>query len=221
MARHVPRNPFMRKLPILLVAFAINQVASAQLVSVGAKGGVPFLDAAQRNDESRPYLVGPSIEFRLPAGFALEVDALYQRIGNSAFFSFSESVISAPLQTVSVFHDRLRGNSWEFPVLGKYYFRSRNANWQPYIATGWSLRTIGLHEAISGIIVGSDGTAHPNNFHVDSRSDLGVGAVVAAGLRYRVGRLALLPEVRYTRWGSSSSFSIRKNEAAFLLGISF
>jgi hypothetical protein len=47
-----------------------------------------------------------------------------------------------------------------------------------------------------------------------------VGASAGAGARIPVGRLALSPEVRYTRWGSQSVL-LRKNEASILLGVHF
>jgi hypothetical protein len=49
---------------------------------------------------------------------------------------------------------------------------------------------------------------------------LGVGAVFAAGVRFRAGRFSLLPEARYTRWGGSDN-QLRKNEAGLILGVSF
>jgi hypothetical protein len=60
-----------------------------------------------------------------------------------------------------------------------------------------------------------------NSFHNHFRSDVGVGAVVAAGVRFRVGRLSVAPELRYTYWGSTAQFDLRRNEAAGLVGISF
>jgi len=224
MAWNLPRNPYMKTFLVLLVTIATNQVVSAQLVSIGVKAGVPFLDATRSGDESRPYTIGPSVEVRLPAGFAIEFDALYRRLGNTSTFGFPGITVIGPAPTVSYasfFIDRLRGNSWEFPFLGKYYFRPRTAPWQPFIGTGWALRTIGLHEAFSETVTDPTGASQLNSFRVNSRSDLGVGAVAAVGLRYRLGRIALLPEVRYTRWGSSDTFSVRKNEAAFLMGITF
>jgi hypothetical protein len=43
----------------------------------------PFPRCSIQNykDESRPYTIGPSVEFRLPVGFAVEIDALYRRLG--------------------------------------------------------------------------------------------------------------------------------------------
>jgi hypothetical protein len=222
MAWNVPRSPYMNKILFLLVSIATNQVASAQLVSIGVKGGGPFLDTNEHGDESRPYIVGPSVEIRLPAGFAIEVDALYRRIGNT--FGFNFSAIGAGLNVVpatSFYIDRQRGNDWEFPFLGKYYFRPRTAGWQPFLSTGWALRTVSFHQDISETVIDATGNSHFNSFHYDVRSDVGVGAVVAAGVRFRVGRLSVAPELRYTYWGSTPQFDLRRNEAAGLVGISF
>jgi hypothetical protein len=221
MAWNVPRNPYMKNILVLLVTLVINQVASAQLVSIGAKAGIPFVDQNQGGEESRRYIVGPSVEVRLPAGFAIEVDALYRRIGNSHSFSFPDNVTPPALPWPTFYIDRERGNYWEFPVLGKYYFRPRTTAWQPFFGTGWALRTAGFHDDISQTVIDANGSSHSSSFSLQSRSDLGVGAVFAAGVRLRVGRLAVLPEVRYTYWGSSIGSDLRRNEAGVLLGVAF
>ncbi|HYL38261.1 MAG TPA: hypothetical protein VEV17_20255 [Bryobacteraceae bacterium] len=208
-----------RRVLLFLLMIAGARMAPAQLVSFGVTGGVPFLDRASNPDESRPYVIGPSIEFRVPAGFALEASALYQRIGGDELFQLLiPPGTSGP--GITFFSDRLRGNSWEFPLLVEYYFRPREATWQPFIGTGWAFRVVGLHQAIIETTVDASGVSHPLSFSEDSRADAAVGAVFSAGLRYRAGRVALIPEVRYTRWGSSENL-LRKNEAAFLLGVRF
>ena len=200
--------------------FVTSEIASAQLVSVGVKAGVPFLNQTFGRDESRPYVVGPSIEFRLPDGFAVEVDALYRRIGNTFWFGNFGSFAPVTFPSVTFLINRQRGNYWEFPMLGKYYFRRRTAAWQPFLATGYAFRAIGIHQDVSETLVDASDNSRVISFRNNSRSDLGVGAVFAAGLRFQAWRLSVLPEVRYTRWGSGSS-QIRKDEGAFLLGISF
>ena len=198
-----------------------GRIAPAQLASFGVAGGVPMLNrTSNASDESRPYIIGPSIEFRLPAGFALEAAGLYQRVGNNHTFQLTVPA-GAPGPGITFLTDRLRGNSWQFPLLGKYYFRRRTAPWQPFIGTGWSFRAVGVHQAIKETIVDASGASRSFSFKTDSRADAAVGAVFAAGLRYRAGGIAFTPELRYTRWGSSSNFSLNKNEAAFLLGIHF
>jgi len=221
MAWNVPRNPYMKTILFVFVTIATNQVASAQLVSIGAIGGVPFLDASQGGDESRPYIIGPSVEFRLPAGFAVEVDALYRRIGNT--FGFNFSGIGAGLNVVpatSFYINRQRGNDWEFPFLGKYYFRPRTAGWQPFLSTRWALRTVSFRQDISETVIDANGNSHFNSFHYNFRSDVGVGAVVAAGVLSR-WPYRRDPRLRYTYWGSTAQFELRRNEAAGVVGISF
>ena len=70
-------------------------------------------------------------------------------------------------------------------------------------------------------MIDANGNSHSNSFQYNSRSNLGVGAVFAAGVRFRVGRLSVIPELRYTYWGSTAQFDLRRNEAAGLVGISF
>ena len=101
MERRVRCTPTMRQRILffgLLITMSIRG-ASAQAVSLGVKGGIRFTDASGGQDESRPYIVGPSIEFRLPAHFAIEVDALYQRIGNTSTFNFSGITIPPGVTT--------------------------------------------------------------------------------------------------------------------------
>jgi hypothetical protein len=194
--------------------------ALGQTVSIGVKGGIQFVDQTQPESESRPYLVGPSVEVRLPANFAVEADALYQRIGNSSNFYFIPPGTFVSPPSIVSYTSRIRGNSWEFPALAKYYFRPRSAGWQPFIATGWSMRTIGFENDINQTVVNASGAAQQVSAHNHYRSGLDIGAAFAAGVRLRAGRLAVVPEFRYVRWSSHNSLN-RHNEASFLPGLSF
>jgi hypothetical protein len=200
----------MRKLSLLfaLVTTAVGS-APAQLVSVGALGGVRLTDGFSYDDESRRYVVGGSVEIRLPARFAIEADALYQRVGETSSFSGS-------LPSPYFFITRERGNSWQFPMYVKYYFRPQTAAWQPFMGTGYAFRTVSFHGDTSE----GGAAAIISNFHEDFRSSLGVGASIMAGLRFHYGPVAILPQVRYTRWGDSSD-SLNKNETTLLLGVTF
>src|ERR1700761_6397988 len=114
----------MRKLSLLFaLATVLAGCASAQLISVGALGGVRLTDSFSYQDESRPYVVGGSVEVRLPANFAIEADALYQRIGNTGS-------VNSSLPFSFYYTTRERGNDWEFPLYVKYYFRPHASAWQ-------------------------------------------------------------------------------------------
>lgn len=181
---------------------------------MGVKAGVPFVDPLGPNRESRPYLVGPTVEVRLPAGFAVEASALYRRLGQTYAYGYG----SEPGVVTSI-SNRARGNAWEFPVVGKYYFKSAESSWQPFFGTGWSLRTIGWkYDGVTTTTTPTGQVVTP--FHSSDRSDLNVGATFAAGVRLRVNRFSVLPELRYTRWGGADG-TTRRNEGGFFLGFRF
>lgn len=192
--------------------------AAAQRLSVGAKGGLWLRGRTIGQDESRRYVVGPSIELRLPAGFALEVDGLYRRVGDTTLYVL---VPNSTPSSYSSFVHRQRGHSWEFPILGKYYFKARTSSWQPFLGTGYAFRTTWFHvDTMSTTVDSASNTVTTTSFASDYRGGLDVGAALAAGVRLNKGRFAVLPEFRYTRWGSGG-YLMRKNEAKVLLGFQF
>jgi hypothetical protein len=187
----------------------------AQPLSIGVKGGVILTEPARIQDESRRYVVGPSFELRLPARFTFEVNALYRRIGSDIVYP----TLFLPELSSPFLVNRLRGNSWEVPVLGKFHFRSQKAAWQPFLGTGYAFRMTWFESrGQSTFPDATDNTLRTIQFDNRYRSGLDVGAVFAAGVRLKAGRIAVVPEFRYTRWGSADN-TIRKNDTVFLLGV--
>ena len=213
----------MRKITVVLITLGYSLCiggASAQLVSVGVKGGVSITDAGRYNDVSRRYIVGPSVEFRLPFRFAAEIDALYTRVGYSYRLLYPGELTGTPGATIDV-RTRQRGNSWEFPVLGKYYFTSREHAVQPFVGTGYTLSTTWFHSDVQTSTLSGTPITNPQpDLSSSYRTPFDVGVVVAAGVRVKAGRFSVLPEVRYTHWGPNAA-AVRKNQAKFLLGVSF
>ena len=105
-------------------------------------------------------------------------------------------------------------------MLAKYYFRPRTAGWQPFLGTGWAFRTVGVRNDGSETVVDRNGALQSYSFTNHYRTPLDAGAVFAAGARLHKGRVALLPEFRYARWGSTNNIT-RRNEVSFLFGLSF
>jgi hypothetical protein len=167
---------------------------SAQSFSFGAKGGGLFTEPANRADDSRRYVVGPSVEVEFPLRLAVEVDALYSRFGRS------ERGIAA---------SRTRGDLWEFPVLGKYYLSGRGATLRPFASAGVSFRNIWIERDRSNRI-GQAGSTEP-----------GIGAVVGGGVGFRIGRFTVAPELRYTRWGGYNFPATNLNQLQGLVNIGF
>jgi hypothetical protein len=145
----------------------------------------------------------------LPAGFAVEADALYQRIG----YASQLIILNGSLSAGDSFRER--ANLWEFPLLGKYYFRSSGARWRPFLGAGFAFRTGSLHSDTTDF-----STTPFTLFHGDSRLNVQTGAEVVGGIRIRLGPINLLPQARYTYWGYSNQ-SLSKNEVTLLLGVSF
>jgi hypothetical protein len=211
---------------IFLFIASVAPSASAQALSVGVLGGIPLSNTSAGHDESPRYQVGASFEVGLPAGFALEADALYRRLGSSSGYSLltgTNLVITPVISTTPFllnFNSRQRGNAWSFPLLGKYYFHTPTASWRPFVGTGFAFRTIDRHDSGSQIYTDANGALQTAAFKNNYRSPLEVGAVIAAGMRLKAGRFAVLPQVRYTRWGGADSFASR-NETTLMLGLSF
>ena len=189
----------------------------AQPVGLGIKGGVPFTDLfdAENNavdTDTQRYIIGPMLEVRLPAGWAIEVDALYSRANFSSVTAAAGSIITAPFNT----------NSWEFPILLKKKFGGADvvaAAVRPYIGAGASFRHLSGLGNIGSFITGNrGGEVDPNN----------TGFVVGGGVEIRALFIKIAPEVRFTYWGTdhftegvANLFKTNKAQGQFLIGLYF
>src|SRR5436305_12797721 len=101
----------MRSILALLVGAS---AAFAQPVSFGVKAGVPWTDFIDAVNGSRTsvttttnrYIVGPTIEVRLPAGFGVEADALYRHFR----FNSTSNLVDA-ISTINT-----SSGPWESPI---------------------------------------------------------------------------------------------------------
>jgi hypothetical protein len=214
----------------VLAIVLINSELQAQPVSFGVKGGVALTPAVESNGPApgaKRYTVGPTIEIALPLSFAFEGDAIYRRTGYDA--------ITEGLGTLS--NTRLRANSWEFPLLGKYYFGRRIVPVRFYATGGYVLRhmsgfDISIHtygaDPFTGMPIDFSTHRVPTQYYV--RNNPTNGFVAGGGARLRTGHFAVALEVRYSRWvgmafdqfGSHGFFvQSLENQADVLVGITF
>jgi hypothetical protein len=189
----------------------------AQPIGFGIKGGVPLTDLFEaRNNtvdvETKRYVIGPMVELRLPAGFAVEGDALYSRANFTGILGAAGSLISAPFDA----------NSWEFPILLKKKFGGPNAgvaSVRPYIGAGASFRRLSGLGSIGSFITGNrSGTVDRNN----------TGFVAGGGIEVKALFIRISPEVRFTYWGTdhfteglANIFKTNQAQGQFLIGLSF
>ena len=208
----------MRPLFLFLLA-AIP--ALSQPLTVGVKAGVPltdFIQTVQNVSTSVPnrYILGATVELRLPLGFGIEGDALYRRLHYQA-------TLSNPLSGVTT--DRTTANSWEFPLLVKYRFPTRIV--RPYVDAGVAWDTLsGLTDTVTQTIAPTPTSTRTTSTPAALQNTTTTGFVMGAGLDVHALVIHLSPEIRYTRWTSphfnlNGVLNSNQNQAEFLLGITF
>jgi len=188
-------------IPLLFAASAF-----AQPFSAGVKVGLPLTDFVNTvngtaSSKTNRYLVGPTVELHLPAGFGVELDALYRR------FDYSNPVGSTVNGVITFANTS--SSAWEFPLLLKYRFPAKIV--RPYVDAGVAWDTVtNLANTLSG------GTTKGTT----------MGAVLGAGVDIHVLIIHILPELRYTRW-TDQHFNLtnvlhsNQNQAEFMVGITF
>jgi hypothetical protein len=180
-------------------------------------------------EASRPRVtLGPSVELRLPRGFAVELDALRRPLE----YNWRQVFINTPSSGAWTMGGTATMTRWEFPLLVKYRRPVRGLEW--FLAGGGSYSRIwdvqqtttgmshGLFDSAPRVSQVSGGT--PAEL-VDRTSN---GVVAGAGLEMRAKFLRFTPEVRYTRWVTRSFDSTwergflrtNPNQVDIFLGIS-
>lgn len=205
-------------------------LAPAQPFSFGVSGGVPISSHRQDSGQGcispqgpcgpndfyvKPYAVGPAIAVNLPAGISLHAEALYERfhidqtqgltVGRgSGFVDFGHQ-------------DGVKANAWTFPLLLRYT-RGRG-HVAPFVDAGATLRHLGVFTG-TGTQLDFYLQPHTTTFRVDSGRDLDIAETVGGGVAWRVGPLAIAPEVRFLHW-TSSYFQPAQNQVMLMVGVTF
>ena len=199
----------------LLLFLLCSTAASGQIFSAGVRAGVPLTDffttVSNQNFSFSPstsrYIIGPTAELHLPFGFGVEVDALYRHM------SYTGSGVFQGVAAAANFNS---GN-WEFPVLAKYRFHGKIA--RPYVDAGIAWDTLsGISQSVAQSVSNGSVTVVKKNTTA--------GFVLGGGVDLHVV-VHIMPEFRYTRWGSTqvidptTLLKSNQNQAEFLVGITF
>lgn len=119
--------------------------AAFSQISWGVRGGVPLTEALEDfpgrftfKNKPQYWVLGPTLEIRLPARLGITFDALYQRLK-----------YEGP-------NGDQTGGEWTFPAMLRYRFGS--GMFRPYVAGGGSFNKItGIttpRSSVTGIVVG-------------------------------------------------------------------
>jgi len=202
----------------------IPSILSAQVLSLGVKGGLPltptydsqfegsrFFEGAV-SFEMKRYAFGPTVEARLPFGFRVEVDGLYQHVRTTA-------ASAGAFPTGALTFQATTATAWEIPMLLKRRLSSHR--FAPYAAVGSTLRHIGDVSESEWIMPSLPGYS-PLFTHAvyPSGEPLRAGITAAAGVSIQAHRLRLEPELRYTHW-TSDHFLATAEQLDLLVGITF
>jgi len=124
---------------LLATCFVVSgRAEESSPIGIGVKGGVPLNDAfvvrgqnpVSYIADTHRYIVGPYVELRLPAGFGIELDALYQT------YEYRQ-VVPAPVREQNS-HD------WQFPLVVKYKFLPGPI--KPYLEAGAAFSHLSVHD---------------------------------------------------------------------------
>jgi hypothetical protein len=195
---------------LLLLTFALNTFAAGPVI-FGVRGGAPFnttdavTSAIGSFSTTRRYEIGPTLGVRLPAGFAVEGDALFRR----------ETLSITPIPILST---GIHSDSWQFPVMLKY--RGSHGLISPVLGAGVTVRHTNDFNNVPAFLF--------NGLSSVGASANTVGFVAGGGVRFRIGPMDVTPEIRFTRW-NDNSFSqalsnllpFSRNEVSFLVGVTF
>ena len=208
----------------ILVVLLLAAPSAFPQFSLGVKAGVPLTDffntvSSPRfgfNSDTKRYIIGPMVQLNLPAGFAVEFDALYRR------FNYESNV-----SLIDVFrNERTTGNAWEFPLLLKYRFPMVLA--RPFLGAGVAWDTVsGVKQSVTNTLVATGVTNTRTTDPAELRNDTTPGFVIGAGVDVHAVVLHISPEIRYTRWGNrhfeaaSGGLLSNRNQAEFLVGFRF
>jgi opacity protein-like surface antigen len=151
-------------------------------IRLGVVAGTPFTggldhgpDAMPFVSELRGYMAGLAVDFELTRRLSVEVNGIYRPYRGFGLGYALDGRLTSEQEFTVL--------TWQFPVLAKLNLRP-SSRFQPILEAGPSFRLSGN-----------------NNGYNPAR----IGFTVGAGVETKVGRLAIGPVVRYTRWAQDTN----------------
>lgn len=211
----------------LLLAGAM---ASAQPISIGLTGGIPIsrykadypntLNAQAYSAFDRltnkPYVVGALVNTRVYEGLFVEGGVLYSRL-HEDFSQFIVQYSGLDIKVGQVFS--ASAPVWQFPLLARYSF-ARHSPWAPFVKVGATLRHVGDFQGQQYFLDPLRRPTPTTSLQYSTDKALDTAVTAGAGLQWRIGALAIEPEVRYLHW-MSDYYQPAQDQALAMLTIRF
>ncbi|HUS06298.1 MAG TPA: hypothetical protein VMZ52_08385 [Bryobacteraceae bacterium] len=193
---------------LFLLLFSVSSSFAASPLIIGGRGGTAVTDnaagalgAVSSNVLGHSYSIGPTVGVRLPMGFSIEGDALYNRRTLGLGLGGSTNLST-------------HSDWWEFPVMAK--FTAGHGVIAPVVGAGVSVQHIANFGSVPSYLF--SGSTNANS----------VGFVASGGVAFRVGAVSVTPEIRYTRWNGGNfaqsllnTLTGGRDQAQFLVGFTF
>jgi len=204
---------------VLLLAAAYS--GSAQMISVGVKGGAVLSDSLSQQSiftsaTSGTWTGGPTVELHLPYRLSIEIDALYHGSRETTTYPASFPINANGDSVPAIFSSQVRSKAWEFPVLLKYRFS--NGPVRPFVSAGFSVTQEWNNGFAYTTCLGTPAlcsllSLRGSNF--DS-TNTRKGPTAGAGIEFKKRIVTISPEVRYTHLDQP-----RGNKVAAMVGFTF
>lgn len=165
-----------------------------------------------------PFVIGPTVTVRILPRLSVESGLLYHRFGERT----GNLAFPFPEDSFLLGFEQWRSSAIEIPFLAKYKILSDRYRIQPFVVAGPAIRRTAVdytrYISVLGANPVSPGLLAPVN---DESVKWNVDPVAGAGVTFRMGRLLLEPQVRYSNWRAGSNSIVRKNQVHFLFGFRF
>lgn len=180
---------------ILVSAAIVSGTALAQNIGLGVRGGVPLTDFIKADSKTGAITNVVTGKGNVIIGPMFDLRLPF---GLGIEFDALYRRWNATGAT-----NKGSASTWEFPLYGK--LRTPGILFRPYAGAGMNFQRLGeLRQFIAG------GTADNSR-----RGFLGAG-----GIDFKLPKIHIAPEVRFTRWNSSGPVR-STNQVDFLIGVSF
>jgi len=202
---------------LVLLAFSTPLFAQQRFeLQFGVRAGVPLTDfiesdtppvSVRETFDRPPVMAGPTFGAVLYNRLLVQLDAMYKPVRG----------ISKSINPASTTSFEFRAASFEFPVVFDYVFSK--GDWRPYAGVGMVAGHVVTGTIESHSTAGPGGIETPFEGQFFLKNQL-PAYIANGGVERSTFRLAIRPEIRYTRWHRQPGLQVQVNQVEVSVGFS-